>query len=352
MTKVTQDGDTPPWLSAGSEVMLHGMNDTDSSHSIVEPTTWGRPAAELCRVTKRYGETLALDRVDLSIHGPGLTAVLGPNGAGKTTAIKLMLGLARPTTGQTRLFGTDPTETVARRRTGCMLQTSGLPQTLQVREHISLFSSYYPRPLPLERVIEMAGLEGLEHRRFGDLSGGQQQRVAFALALCGDPDVLFLDEPTVGLDVEARRGVWQRIRELRELGKTLLLTTHYIEEADMLADRVVVLNRGSVIADGAPEAIKARVALRRIRCRTALRLFELRALGGVRQVEQDGETAQLLVTEAEPVVRALLERDPDLSHLEVGGIGLEEAFLQLTRPNHGSPEALTETPLAKEKGVA
>jgi ABC-2 type transport system ATP-binding protein len=223
-------------------------------------------------------------------------------------------------------------------RVGVMLQVSKVPETLKVKEHIHLISSYYPHPLSRREVIAAAGLEGLEERLFGKLSGGQRQRVLFALALCGDPDLLFLDEPTVGLDVEARRGFWEQIRARAGAGRTVLLTTHYLEEADALADRIVMLDRGRIVAEGTPAEIKARVLGKRIRCRTRLTLAELAALPGVRDARRLAEDTEILAAEAEPVVRELLARDPSVSGLDIRGAGLEEAFLALTSHEQDNPE--------------
>jgi ABC-2 type transport system ATP-binding protein len=288
------------------------------------------PVAALRGVTKRYGAHTALDALDLELAPGRVTALLGPNGAGKTTAVRILLGLAAPDAGEARLFGVDPRKRAARERVGVMLQVGKVPETLRVREHVELFRSYYPAPLPYDDVIVAAGLHGLDARPFGKLSGGEKQRVLFALALCGDPDLLVLDEPTVGLDVEARRAVWAEIRRLREAGRAVLLTTHYLDEADALADRVVVLARGTVVADGSPAAIKARVASRRVRCVTALPLAAVRALPGVQSARALGDATEILCAAAEPVLRELLARDASLSGLEVGGAGLEDAFLAVT----------------------
>jgi ABC-2 type transport system ATP-binding protein len=179
-------------------------------------------------------------------------------------------------------------------------------------------------------VLAVAGLEKLSDRKFGDLSGGQRQRVLFALAICGDPDLLFLDEPTVGLDVEARRMLWDEIRKMVARGKTVLLTTHYLQEADALADRIAVINQGAIIAEGSPSEIKAKTAGKRIRCITSLSVNTLRQIPGVTEVREDREAFELNAIEAEPVVRELLARDAKLSGLEVTSAGLEEAFLALT----------------------
>jgi ABC-2 type transport system ATP-binding protein len=218
------------------------------------------PVAELRAVTKNYGEIRALRGIDLTIERGELLALLGPNGAGKTTAVRILLGLNSPTTGRAAVFGHHPASQAAKLRRGALLQVARVPETLRVHEHIELFSSYYPNPLPLRETIAVAGLDGIETRLFGDLSGGQKQRVLFALAICGNPDLLFLDEPTVGLDVESRRALWTRIRAFLARGGSVLLTTHYLEEADALAHRIAVINQGRIVAEGSPAEIKARTA--------------------------------------------------------------------------------------------
>lgn len=283
----------------------------------------------------------ALKNLSMEVRAGELTAVLGPNGAGKTTAIKLLLGLARPTSGRVSVFGSDPTLLATHLRIGAMLQVGRVPESLKVREHIDLFSSYYAAPLPIEQTLGIAGIENLRDRRFGDLSGGQKQRVLFALAICGNPDLLFLDEPTVGLDVEARHLLWDEIRQLLGLGKTVVLTTHYLEEADSLADQIVVINKGSMIAQGTPEQIKARTAGKKIRCMTRLTAGAVREFAGVMDVQEDRGTMVIHTSRAEEVLRELLIRDLEVSGIEVAGAGLEDAFLALTQDktnsggNHG-----------------
>lgn len=216
--------------------------------------------AQFTRVTKNYGPVEALRGLDLTIRPGELVALLGANGAGKTTAVRTLLGLSKPTEGEVRVFGGDPRDAHSRARTGALLQIARVPETLRVREHIHLFSSYYPNPRPIDDVIEAAGLQGLEKRQFGKLSGGQQKRVLFALALCGNPDLLVLDEPTAGLDVEARRALWKQIRAFIAGGRSVLLTTHYLMEAEALADRVVVIHKGVVRSEGTPQQIKGDAA--------------------------------------------------------------------------------------------
>lgn len=297
----------------------------------VRPQTEEQIAAALNQVSKNYGAVQALKNFSLEVRAGELTAVLGPNGAGKTTAIKLLLGLARPTSGRVSVFGGDPTVLETRLRVGAMLQVGRVPESLRVREHIDLFSSYYSRRLPTKQTLAVAGIENLRDRKFGDLSGGQKQRVLFALAICGNPDLLFLDEPTVGLDVEARHLLWDEIRQLLTLGKTVVLTTHYLEEADALADRVVVINKGSMIAEGTPQEIKARTAGKKIRCVTRLSVGVLGALPGVVDVQDDRGTMVIHTSRTEDVLRELLNRDRDVSGIEVAGAGLEDAFLALTQ---------------------
>jgi ABC-2 type transport system ATP-binding protein len=287
--------------------------------------------ASLHKASKSFGDVHALCRVDFAVKAGELVALLGPNGAGKTTAVKLFLGLAKPTSGTVNVFGGNPVDVEVRMRIGAMLQVAKVPETLRVREHIDLFSSYYPNPLPMVETLALAGLQDVKNRVFGELSGGQRQRVLFALALCGDPDILFLDEPTVGLDVEARRLLWEEIRKLIARGKTVVLTTHYLDEADALADRIVVINHGKIIAEGTPAEIKASTAGRRIRCVSSLAIETVRALPGVIDVRRDRDALEIHTAEAEPILRELLIRDPRLSGLDVSSAGLEEAFLALTQ---------------------
>ncbi|HLJ44722.1 MAG TPA: ABC transporter ATP-binding protein [Bryobacteraceae bacterium] len=286
--------------------------------------------AELRGVTKRYGDIVALRGVDLAVGRAELLGVLGPNGAGKTTAVKLLLGLLKPTGGEVAVFGQDPRFAESRRRVGAMLQVGRVPETLRVREHIELFSSYYPKPLPFSAVVEAAGLGGLEKRLFGELSGGQRQRVLFALAICGNPDLLFLDEPTAGLDPEARRGMWGHIRAFVAHGGSVLLTTHYLEEADALADRVVVINHGAIVAEGTPAEIKARTSAKKVRCWSRLEVGAIERIVGVNRVNSDGQRFEILTQSPEAVLRELMTRDPHLSDIEVSSSSLEEAFLALT----------------------
>jgi ABC-2 type transport system ATP-binding protein len=230
-----------------------------------------------------------------------------------------------------RIFGSDPRQALTRTRIGAMLQVARITETLRVREHLDLFRSYYPRPLPLAEIIHIAQLQGIEDRMFGQLSGGQKQRVLFALALCGDPDLIFLDEPTVGMDIEARRGLWQQIRSLADRGKTVLLTTHYLEEADALAHRIVVINKGRIVSEGTPTEIKRNSGGRQIRCHTSLSTEFLHTLPSVTSVIESSGTTTITAQHAEAVVREMLLRDEGLSGLEINSPALEDAFLSLTK---------------------
>src|SRR5260370_2342675 len=289
--------------------MIATLEETSSSHLAAS----GSVVASLEGVSKNYGEIRARRNVNFTVRAGQVVALLGPNGAGKTTAVKLLLGLMQPDSGKTRVFGGDPTNPQNRMRTGAMLQVGRVPETLRVGEHIDLFSSYYRNPMAMAEVLSAAGLEKLRDRKFGDLSGGQRQRTPFALAICGNPDLLFLDEPTVGLDVEARRALLQEIRRLVSRGQTVLLTTHYLEEADALADRIAVINQGEIIAEGTPAQIKAQTSGKRIRCVTALSLASLLQIPGVTDARQDRDAVEIQAHEAEPLVRALLARDASLS---------------------------------------
>ena len=289
------------------------------------------PLAALRAVRKHFGTQCALDGIDLVLRRGELHALLGPNGAGKTTAIALLLGLARTDSGRVELLGADPQTLVPRRRVGVMLQSGSLPETLRVGELLAMTANYYPRPRPLSECAERAGIADLLARPYGKLSGGQQRRVQFALAICGRPELLFLDEPTVGLDIEARQALWATIRALVAAGCGVLLTTHYLEEAEALADRVTVLAQGRVLAAGTVAEIRARTQRTRIRCRSTLAPEALRDWDGVLDCNLEDGLLNVGVREPEPVLRRLLAADATLSALEVRRAGLAEAFTELTR---------------------
>jgi ABC-2 type transport system ATP-binding protein len=286
--------------------------------------------------TKRYGDTTALDTLSLQIQAGGLTSILGPNGAGKTTLIAMVLGQTAPTRGQVRVFGAAPGERAVRLRMGAMLQSAGVTPQLTVRETIEVFSSYYAAPYSVDDTLALAALESLADRRYAKLSGGQQRRVQFAVAICGRPELLLLDEPTVALDAEARRGVWDVVRDLVRRGSTIVLTTHQLEEAEALSQRVLVLASGRIVADGTPSEVKSKVAARRIQCITRLTSDQLRDMPGVHTVRRAGQHTEIVCNEAEQIVRELLTRDATLADLSITGSTLEDAVLELTRRTQSS----------------
>src|ERR1700680_4046769 len=287
-------------------------------------------AAQLIDATKKYGSVEALKGVNIDIELGEVVAMLGPNGAGKTTSISLLLGMRKPTSGKALLFGLNPDHLDARSRVGVMLQESGIPSMLKLREIVDLFRSYYPKPMARDRAVAMAGLEEKTNAQVKELSGGQKQRLYFALAVCGDPDVLFLDEPTVGMDVEGRRSFIERIAEFIQMGRTVVLTTHYLEEADQLAKRVIVIDRGRVMADASPQEIKSRLAGKRVRFTSAaLTEKDLEGLPVTTSTVVD-HTVQLLTNQPEAVLRELFRRGIEISELEVSGADLEDAFISLT----------------------
>jgi len=294
----------------------------------------GEPAdavlACLRGVRKRYGATTALDGFDLEVRQGELLAVLGPNGAGKTTAIGILLGLQAPDAGEARLFGRSPHDLAARRGIGVMMQEVALPDALRVGDLIRQVSAYYPDPLTFDETVALAGVGKLVARPYAKLSGGQKRQAQFALAICGRPRLLFLDEPTTGLDVTARETMWATVRQLVTGGASIVLTTHYIEEAEALADRVVVMAKGRQIAEGTVAEIRALVIRKRVACATALEAAAVEAWPNVAAAVRDGAHLTIVTTDAEGLVRRLLAADPKLSDLEVRRAGLSEAFAELT----------------------
>lgn len=290
-----------------------------------------RLVARLDGARKHYGPIVALDGVDLEVRAGEVLAVLGPNGAGKSTALGLLTGRLAPDTGEARVFGLDPRDAAARRRIGVMQQEARLPETLRVAELVALWSGYYPDPRPVAETLALAGLTDLAKRSYQALSGGQQRRVQFALAICGRAPLLFVDEPTTGLDIDARRAFWDVLRGLREAGTSLVLTTHYLEEADALADRIVLINGGRVLAEDTPSGLKARSTGSRVAARTALAVTELAGWDEVDAVESAGGRLLMRSRAPDALVRRLLSADPTCADLEVSALSLEEAFVALTR---------------------
>ncbi|HZO98029.1 MAG TPA: ABC transporter ATP-binding protein [Gaiellaceae bacterium] len=289
------------------------------------------PGIELEEVVKSYGEVHAVRGVDLRVERGETVALLGPNGAGKSTTVDLVLGLLEPDGGRVSVFGRPPSEAVGAGLVAAMLQTGGLVRDLRVRELVELVASLYPHPLGVDEALELAGLSGLAGQLTQRLSGGETQRVRFALALVANPELLVLDEPTVALDVESRRDFWHTMREFAARGKTVLFATHYLEEADAHADRVVLMARGLVVAAGPPGEIKALVGSRTIRATLpGAGLDGLARLPGVARAERHGDAVVLSCSDSDAAIRALLAAHPEARDIEIAGAGLEEAFLQLT----------------------
>jgi ABC-2 type transport system ATP-binding protein len=297
------------------------------------------PIATLDGVTRRYGQVTAVDHLSLGIQRGQTVALLGPNGAGKTTAVELLLGLTNPDQGVVGLFGGPPADAVAAGRVGAMLQDAGLPQWAKVSELIGLVRSLYPDPLSLQDTLRLTDLEPLAQRQVQRLSGGQRQRVRLALALAGNPELLVLDEPTAALDVDARRSFWERVRGYVSTGRTVLFATHRLEEADAVADRVVVIAGGRLLADGTPDQVKAQAAGDSTISVAADSLSRelLERLPAVAAVEQDRGRVTLSTSDPDATVRALLQHAPHVQGLEVTRAGMEAAFLHLTHQEGGTP---------------
>ena len=284
-------------------------------------------------VTRRYGDVTAIEHLSFEIGRGETVALLGPNGAGKTTATEILLGLREPDAGDVRLYGGVPSEAIARGRVGAMLQDAGVPQGVTVAELVDLIRAQYPDPLSRADALRLSDLEDVAGRRVERLSGGQRQRVRLALALAGDPELLVLDEPTAALDVAARRGFWDRVRASAGEGRTVLFATHRLEEADQVADRVLVLVEGRLVVDGTPNQLKAVAVGRSAVSFTAdgLSAEVVGRLPAVESVEAGGKRVTLCTTDPDLTVRALLQQAPRIEDLQISSAGLEEAFLQLTR---------------------
>jgi ABC-2 type transport system ATP-binding protein len=285
----------------------------------------------LSRLSKSYGQVRAVRSVDLVIAPGETVALLGPNGAGKTTTIDMVLGLTRPDQGTVLIFGVPPAAAVRAGWIGGMLQAGSPLDHLRVRELVTLMASYYPNPLPVDDVLRLTGAAEFAAQWTTKLSGGQAQRVRFATALVGDPDLLVLDEPTAGIDVGGRRDFWQAVRAIAERGKTVVFATHYLEEADAYADRIVLIARGRIVADGPATEIKGQAGSRTIRATLpGVDVASLGALAGVVSAERHGDTVILSCSDADTALDALFGTFRGVRDIEVRGGSLEEAFLQLT----------------------
>jgi ABC-2 type transport system ATP-binding protein len=289
--------------------------------------------AELEGAQKRFGKISALRGLDLQVRSGELLCMLGPNGAGKSTAISLLLGLLRPDAGRVQLFGRSPRAIEARRQIGVMLQEVALPAELRVRELIALTARYYPEPMGVDEALAVSNTTAIADRPYGKLSGGQKRQAQFAVAICGRPRLIFLDEPTASLDVEARERLWATLRRLVSEGVSMILTTHYLEEAETLSNRVAVLARGQLVAQGSVRDIRALVGPTHIDCVTDMDAGEVGLWPDVADVTRDEQGLHISARNAEAVVRRLLAADEHLTELEVRRAGLAEVFAELTLEN-------------------
>lgn len=288
-----------------------------------------------------YAKNKVLDELSVSIEEGKLTCLLGSNGAGKTTLINLILGRLTNGKGSIELFGKKQDASQIKIRIGAMLQNSTAPERAKVIELIELFSSYYPSPIGVKELMAQLNLNSIADKLFGQLSGGQKQLVLLALALCGDPDLLFLDEPSVGMDVEVRRTLWKVIEDFKAQGKTIILTTHYLEEADALADRVIVLQQGKVIADGSPEKIKSKFQNKCIKAKTEKTVEWLCALPQVTSAIPLGKYVEVHSNNTEETLKEWLIKDSSVKDLTVATTDLEQAFLQITQQPGQSQSSLS-----------
>jgi ABC-2 type transport system ATP-binding protein len=282
-------------------------------------------------LAKNFGRVRAVRGISFEMERGATVALLGPNGAGKSTTIDMMIGLSTPDVGSVSLFGYTPGEAVHRGLIGAMTQTGSLIDYLSVRELVSMMAALYPSPLDVDEALRISGADVFADRMTRKLSGGETQRVRFAMALVADAELLVLDEPTVALDVEGRRDFWTAMRAFAARGKTVVFATHYLEEADAYADRIILIAHGRVVADGAPTEIKATVGGRIVRATLAdVAIDDLRSLRGVTSAERRGDAVTLNCADSDATLRDLFARYPDVRDIEVRGAGLEEAFLELT----------------------
>jgi ABC-2 type transport system ATP-binding protein len=304
---------------------------------MTQPHSEPAPAIRLDGLTKNFGTLTAVDRVDLTIRPGEVVALLGPNGAGKSTTIDLLLGLARPTDGTAELFGEDPRRAIVTGRVGAMLQGGALLPTTTVRESIALIHALHKHPLSVEEAMERAGVTDLAKQKIASLSGGQMQRARFAVAVVSNPDLLILDEPTAAMDVSARHSFWGSMREFTNLGKTVVFATHYLDEADTFADRIVIMSAGRIIADGTPSEVKSVVTGRTLSFTLAADAArDLEHLVGVTHLERKGARLVLQTEDSDATLRALLTSYPAAADIEIVSRNMDDAFMALTSASEGA----------------
>jgi ABC-2 type transport system ATP-binding protein len=311
--------------------MLGTMNDTTRAAAPGRAEVSAGAAVSLSGLRKHYGEVRAVDGVDLVIAPGEVVALLGPNGAGKSTTVDMLLGLSNPDAGEARIFGQTPHDAVASGTVGAMLQEGSLLEDATVGETVAMIASLHRRPMPVAEALRRAGVEDLAGRRCTKLSGGQKQRVRFAVALVCDPHLLVLDEPTSAMDVGTRREFWQSMKEFTDAGKTVLFATHYLDEAEEFADRVVLMRGGLVIADGSVAEVRSAVSGRTLTAQVpGATVPAMLALPGVRKADVRAQRTALDCEDSDAALRALLAGYPQAHDIEIRALGLEEAFLALT----------------------
>jgi len=283
--------------------------------------------ASIKQASKVFDKKYALKDITLNIYQGEVLAILGPNGAGKTTLINLMLGRLSLSSGDINILGYQPGDIALKRLSGAMLQVAKLPDMSTIKEHIELFQSYYVTPMPYQQVIALAGLTEIENSLSKNLSGGQKQRLLFALSICGNPKLLFLDEPSVGMDINARKSLWQAITALKQQGTSVILTTHYLEEADQLSDRIIMINQGCIIEQGSPSVIKSRVNSKLIRFFSTDKISHFSALSTVKHIEKSGKYYEIQSNYPENTLKELFAMNTDIADISITGADLEEAFI-------------------------
>jgi ABC-2 type transport system ATP-binding protein len=317
-------------IGAGTDAKGTVMTQRGTGHS-------GEPVVSFEDVSKAYGQVKAVDGLSLDLHEGETVAFLGPNGAGKSTSIDMLLALRKPTSGRIRVFGSGPYPAVKSGRVGAMLQSGGLMPEVSVRELVGLLAKAHPRPLPVDQTLRRAGIADIADRRVDKLSGGQTQRVRFALAIVGECDLIVLDEPTTAMDVESRQMFWANMKAEVAEGHTLLFATHYLEEADQAADRILVINKGRLLADGTPAEIKERAGAKRISFRLD-RVDETFLLGlpALVNLEIRRDQIHLQSSDSDRTLYALLDAGYRPREIEVSSLGLEQAFLAITAEDDDS----------------